>query len=86
MPYEERLQNLWAKKYGAPSKEHGLKLGSHNSEVESKKLDYLTQYIFKYMGKSIIFENSFDNKNYTDVMLSPAYLVFHSQVFKNSKL
>ena len=64
---------------------HGLKFDSHDSEGKSKKLDHLTQYVFKYMGKSIIFENSFDDENFTDVMLSSAYLVFHSQIFKKFK-
>ena len=85
MPYEERLQNLWAKKYGAASKAHGLKLGSHDSEGISKKLDHLTQYIFKYMGKSIFVENRFDDEDYIDILASPGYLVFHSQVFKKYK-
>ena len=85
MPYEERLQNLWAEKYGAASKEHGLKLGSHDSEGESKHLDHLTQYVFKYMGKSIFLENLFEDDNYIDVMTIPAYLVFHSQIFKKFK-
>ncbi len=37
------------------------------------------------MEKSIVFENSFDDENYIDVMTNPAYLVFHSQVFKKFK-
>ncbi len=85
MPYEERLQNLWAEKYGAASKEHGLKLGSHDSKGESKRLDFLTQYIFKYLGKSIVSENSFDDDKSNDMMSNPAILVFHSQVFKKFK-
>jgi hypothetical protein len=54
-------------------------------KVSLRSLTPLTKYVFRYMGKSIVFENSFDKKNYTDVMLSPAYLVFHSQVFKKFK-
>ena len=85
MPYEEKLQNLCSKKYGAASKEHNLKLGSHNSKGESKKLDHLTQYVFKYMGKSIVSENTFDENKSNNIIKNPANLIFHSQVFKKFK-
>lgn len=69
--FETQLREVWSKKLEVGDWEHGLKLGSDEREdnKSSKQIEFLAQYLFKYVGKSIN-------------IMTPAYLVYHSQIWK----